>query len=125
MNDRTSSDGADRPERETTPQRSAGVRVLVALALLAVPLLPILCLSGLSIVVSLAPSEPCRPPFVVDQSDCGPEPLAVLSTSVLAGGYAIVAFVLALRVDLPSWVRIGALCLAPLAAVPLLLMLFV
>ncbi|WFE98996.1 hypothetical protein [Micromonospora sp. WMMD964] len=97
----------------------------VTLALLAVPLLPILSLSGLSFVVSLAPSEPCRPPFVEDQSDCGPEPSAVMPAAVLAGGYAIVAFVLALRADLPSWVRIGALCLAPLAAVPLLLTLFV
>ncbi|MEV5208773.1 hypothetical protein AB0K35_14985 [Micromonospora sp. NPDC053740] len=124
MTDGGSRGGADRRERGTTPQRTS-VGVAVALALLAVPLLPIMCLSGLALVTSMAPSEPCRPPFVPDPSDCGPEPLALLPTALLAGGYGTAAIVLALRAALPQWVRIGALCVAPVAAVPLLWALFV
>ncbi|RAO31725.1 hypothetical protein ONO23_03485 [Micromonospora noduli] len=124
MTDGGSGGGADKRERGTTPQHtSAGVAV--ALALLAVPLLPIMCLSGLALVMTMAPSEPCRPPFVQDPSDCGPEPLALLPTALLAGGYGTAAIVLALRTGLPPWVRIGALCAAPVVAVPLLWALFV
>ncbi|MEV0720742.1 hypothetical protein [Asanoa sp. NPDC050611] len=94
--------------------------VTVALALLAVPLVPICCLSGLGVLLSMAPSEPCRPPFADDPSQCGPEPLAVLQAAVLAGGYVVVAAVLALRTTLPTWTRILALALAPLIATPLL-----
>ncbi|MEU7589642.1 hypothetical protein AB0A95_25505 [Micromonospora sp. NPDC049230] len=97
----------------------------VTLVLLAVPLLPIMCLSGMTLATAMAPSEPCRPPFVQDRSECGPEPWASLPTALLAGGYGVAAVVLARRASLPSWVRIGALCVAPMAAVPLLWALFV
>ena len=119
MADHGSWGGAARHEHGTAPQRRTSVGVVVALVLLAVPLLPILCLSGLTLVTAIFPSEPCRPPFVEDPADCGPEPLALLPTALLAGGYGAAAIVLALRASLPPWVRIGALCVAPLAAVPL------
>ncbi|MGC4869057.1 hypothetical protein ACLQ3B_26870 [Micromonospora sp. DT53] len=124
MTDGGSRGGADRRERGTTPQRRTSVGVGVTLVLLAVPLLLILCLSGLALVLAMAPSEPCRPPFVQDPSECGPEPLTLFPTALLAGGYGAAAVVLTLRASLPPWVRIGALCVAPVAAVPLLWALF-
>ncbi|MFC4017893.1 hypothetical protein ACFOW4_08030 [Micromonospora sp. GCM10011542] len=123
MTDRRSTGGEH--ERGATPQGRTSVGATVALALLAIPLLPIMCLSGLELVVSMAPSEACAPPFVQDKSDCGPEPLAVLPTALLAGGYATVAAVVAFRASLPPWMRILALSVAPLAAAPLLWALFV
>ncbi|WP_124858063.1 hypothetical protein [Micromonospora arida] len=97
----------------------------VALVLLAVPLLPIMCLSGLALLLTMAPSEPCQPPFVQDPSDCGPDTLQLLPTALLAGGYGAAAIVLALRASLPPWVRIGALVAAPVAAIPLVWVLFI
>ncbi|MEU8185261.1 hypothetical protein AB0B85_11475 [Micromonospora sp. NPDC049044] len=125
MTDGGNRGGADRREHATTPQHRGGAGVTVALVLLAVPLLLIMCMSGLALVTAMAPSEPCRPPFVQDPSECGPEPLALLPTALLAGGYGTAAIVLALRASLPPWVRIGALSVAPVAAVPLLWALFV
>ncbi|MGK5741341.1 hypothetical protein [Micromonospora sp. URMC 103] len=123
--DRRSTGGAARHERGATPQGRTSVGVTVALAVLAVPLLPILCLSGIALVVAMAPSEPCAPPLVQDRSDCGPEPLAMLPTALLAGAYATVAAVVAFKAGLPPWMRILALSVAPLAAAPLLWALFV
>jgi hypothetical protein len=122
---RRSTGGAARHERGATPQGRPSVGVTVALALLAIPLLPIMCLSGIELVVAMAPSEPCVPPFLQDRSDCGPQPLAVFPTALLAGGYATVAAVVAFRASLPPWMRILALSVAPLAVAPLLWALFV
>lgn len=124
MTDGGSRGGDDRRRRGTTPQRRTSVRVAVALALLAVPLLPIMCLSGLALLLTMAPSEPCRPPFVQDPSDCGPDTLQLLPTALLAGGYGAAAIVLALRASLPAWVRIGALVTASVVAIPLIWVLF-
>jgi hypothetical protein len=125
MNDHRSTGGAASHHRGEPSQGRTSVGATIALALLAIPLLPIMCLSGTELVVSMAPSEPCAPPFVQDSSECGPEPLAVLPTALLAGGYATVAAVMAFRASLPAWTRIFALSMAPLAAAPLLWTLFV
>ena len=125
MTDRGSTGGAARYEHGATPHGRTSVGAAVALALLAIPLLPIMCLSGVELAVSMAPSEACAPPFVQDTSQCGPEPLAVIPTALLAGGYATMAAVLAFTVRLPLWIRILALAVAPLAAAPLLWALFV
>ncbi|MET8909595.1 hypothetical protein, partial [Micromonospora sp. NPDC004551] len=101
--DRRSTGGAAGHERGAPPQGRTSVGATVALVLLAIPLLPIMCCSGIELVVSMAPSEACAPPFVQDTSECGPEPLAVLPTALLAGGYAAVAAVVAFRVSLPPW----------------------
>jgi hypothetical protein len=116
-----STGGTARPE----PPDRTSVSAKIALALLAIPLVPIMCLSSLQIFIGMAPSEPCVPPFVQDQSECGPEPLAVFPTALLAAGYATVAAITALRSSLPTWIRIVALAVAPLATVPLLWALFV
>ncbi|MEU4555998.1 hypothetical protein [Micromonospora violae] len=118
------SGGDDRRARATTPQRRTTVGVAVTLGLLAVPLLPIMCLSGLAILLALVPSEPCRPPFVDDPSECGPNPLQLLPAALLAVAYGAAAIVLALRGSLPPWARIGALCVVPVAAIPLVWVMF-
>ncbi|MEV5691810.1 hypothetical protein [Micromonospora globbae] len=122
---RRSTGGAASHERGSTPQGRTNIGTSLALALLGIPLLPIMCLSGIALLAAMAPSEPCAPPFVQDRSDCGPEPLAVLPTALLAGGYAAVAAVMAFRASLPPWMRILALSVAPVAAAPLLWALFV
>ncbi|WP_203717404.1 hypothetical protein [Asanoa siamensis] len=108
----------------TTPGGRPRVGVNVALALLALPLLPIGCLSAVGLLLSMAPSTPCRQPWAEDASDCGAEPVAVLPSAVLSCGYVLLAALLATRTRFPVWFRILALALAPVAAAPLVWALF-
>lgn len=106
------------------PERGgpAGTRGIVVFLLLAAPLPLICCVSGFFAFLAMAPSEPCQPP---DVAECGWEPMAVLPAALLAGAYALAAFVVVVLPRCATWARILALALVPLALAPLAWALFV
>ncbi|GAA1852970.1 hypothetical protein GCM10009687_19600 [Asanoa iriomotensis] len=59
-----------------------------------------------------------------DPSKCGADPWAVLPSALLSCAYVLAAAIVAMRTKLPTWLRLLALALAPLAAAPLVWSLF-
>lgn len=106
------------------PERDGrgGPRRTIVFLLLAAPLPLICCGSGLLAFLAMAPSEPCQPP---DVAECGWEPMAVLPAALLAGAYALAALVVVVLPRSPTWARLLALALVPLALAPLAWALFV